>query len=191
MAKIDDIAAKVAASGILSKAELAAKRKAEKEARRQEKSAAVEADNWSDRDGKARPTPERRRHGVWELKDGDRAGDTVAVDRAGSTLDALREAKSISHEECEAGWDFAALMARTRLVSQGRSCLDFTPVGYDGDFEDDTAKADSALRAKIFAKCNGPWVWAELRRVCCEGKPVSHLPSLQAGLQVCIKAFSR
>ena len=164
-----------------------ASKKAAKKALKKAQSAAIEADNWRDRDGKARPTPERKAKGQFRLIDGEDAGVTIAVDEESTILDKLRRADLITHDQCEAGHDFAALMMRTRLVSQGRSCLDFSPVGYDGDFEDEQSIRDNETRTRIFAKCRGPWVWPELRRVCVEGRNVSDLASLRDGLDICIK----
>lgn len=190
MSSIDKAAAAMARFASLDKAARDARKKARQE-QRKERSLAVEADNWQPRDGKDRPTPERKAKGKFELIDGEDAGVTIAIDRQATVLDQLQAAGHLTPEQCEAGLDFAALMARTRLVSQGRSCLDFTPVGYEGDIEDEASKADEAARAKIFARCNGPWVWAELRRVCCENRPVSHLASLQDGLDICAKILGR
>jgi len=157
-----------------------------KQKQKQPSSAAVSAEIWADREGKARPTPERIAKGKFSLRDADDAGVTVAVDEASTPLDVLRIAGVITDIQCQAGHDFAAMMYRTRMVSPGRSCLDFSPVGHDGDNEPSHAELrDSQDRAKLFAKCDGPLVWAELRRVCFEHQPTKHLPSLRSGLDLC------
>lgn len=162
--------------------------KAERKRQRQadQMSAARHAENWQDREGKARPTPERRAKGVFVLRDGDDAGVTVAVDEAVTMLDQLRRNGTITDPQCQAGHDFAAMLNRMQMVSPGRSCLDFTPVGYEGDHDPTHAELrDKADRIALFAKCSGPWVWAELRRVCYEHDKPKHMPSLISGLNMC------
>jgi len=162
--------------------------KAQKKAQRRadQISAARHAENWTDREGKARPTPERKAKGVFVLRDGDDAGVTVAVDECSTMLDQLRMHGIITDPQCQAGHDFAAMLNRMQMVSPGRSCLDFTPVGYDGDHEPTHAELrDKDDRIKIFAKCSGPWVWPELRRVCFENDKPRDLKSLISGLDIC------
>ena len=59
-------------------------------------SAAVVLENWRDKDGKARPTPERPNRGSFILIDGDDAGVAIAIDTSVTTLDRLRQALLIT-----------------------------------------------------------------------------------------------
>lgn len=187
---IDKLAQQVAASGALSKAEAAKRDKRHKKRARQrakrEKSAAVAAEIWADRDGKRRPTEERRQKGAFVLRDGDDAGVTVAVDEAATCLDRLRIAGRITDEQCQGGQDYAALMERTRMISGGRSCIDFTPVGYDGGGSDHAEARDSRDRAELYLAC-GMLTWAEMRRVCCDQHEPKDMARLRAGLDICAK----
>lgn len=159
----------------------AAKKKA------QQQSAAVEAAIWDDREGKARPTPERRAKGDFVLRDGDDAGVTVAVDQNVTRLDSLRKRGIITQDQAQGGHDFAALIERTRLVKETRSCLNFDPVGYDGgDVENHGAERDERERAEIYLAC-GTITFAELRRVCCDQDAPRSLIRLRAGLTLCEK----
>ena len=153
--------------------------------RRAALSAAVLAENWTDRNGKARPTPERRRRGAFVLQDGDEAGVTVAVDGAATLLDRLRMAKLISDVQCRAGLDLAALFDRTRQGTQMRSCLDFTPVGFDPEREPTHGELrDIAERAQLH-RIIGAAPWALMRAVCLEQRgprDLRHLRGLRIGL---------
>lgn len=155
---------------------------------KQERSAAVQAENWNDREGRARPTPERKAKGAFVLRDGDDAGVTVAVDEDVTELDRMRKANKITTEQCNAGHDFAAMINRMLMVPPPRSCLNFEPVGYDdSDEETHTERRDREDRTRIHMRCMaGPWVWAELRRVCVDNAEAKHMPSLLQGLDICV-----
>lgn len=160
-----------------------------KKARRAKKaqSIAAAADVWQDRDGKARPTPERRAKGAFVLRDTEDAGVTCAVDEGATTLDRLNLRGIINRDQCQGGHDFAALMERTRMVSSGRSCLDFSPVGFDsGNGNEWQEERDSRDRSELYLAC-GMLTWAELRRVCCEGQPPRSVERLKAGLDLCAR----
>lgn len=170
-------------------AKKASKKAAKKiaKAKRAEESAAIQANIWADREGKARPTPERLAKGDFVLRDGDDAGVTVAVDQEATELDKLRNAGAITPDQAQGGQDFAALLERTRLTSPGRSCLNFDPAGYDGDeAPSHTAERDARERAEIYLAC-GMATFAELRHVCCDLYPPRNLIRLQAGLNICAK----
>ena len=154
---------------------------------------AVAADNWADRDGKARPTPERRAKGAFVLRDTEDAGVTVAVDEGATQLDRLHMRGVITAEQCQAGHDLAAILYRTRLVSAGRSCLDWTPVGPDTDDAPETwqQERDRVQRTRIFMRCRGQWVWPELVRTCRDDEPPRKIDALRDGLDVCIAEFKR
>lgn len=179
----------------MAKAEAALRRRAEKalekrEARKARKSSpAVEAGIWDDRDGKARPTAERRAKGAFVLRDGEDAGVTVAVDEAATVLDRLARRGIVTSDQRDAGHDFAALMQRTQLTKQGRSCLNFDPVGYDDSEPTHAEMRDAAERWRLYMAC-GAEVWREMRRVCCDGEPVRSLDRLRAGLDHCVKMWA-
>ena len=154
-------------------------------------SAAVAANIWEDRAGKARPTPERLAKGSFVLRDTEDAGITVAVDEACTMLDRLHRAGRIDGDQLQGGHDFAALMERTRMVSRGRSCLDFSPVGHDDSEPTHAELRDQEERAKLYLRCRGPWIWAELRRVCCDGHNPRDMPSLLAGLDMCAEFWRK
>lgn len=194
MTHINKIVSDMNANGAFAKATKSAIAKAARkakadgikaEAKRQ--SAAVEANNWADREGKARPTPERLRKGDFVLRDGEDAGVTFAVDQSVTELDRLRKSGIITPDQSQGGHDFAALMDRTRLTSPGRSCLNFDPVGYDGDAAPShTAERDTRERAEIYMAC-GVAAFAELRRVCCDHHAPSNIIMLRRGLDTCAK----
>lgn len=179
-----EAAAKKRVLRLAEKREARAKRKA---------SPAVAAEIWTDRDGKARPTPERRAKGSFALRDGEDAGVSVAVDEAVTVLDRLALAGQITEDQRQGGIDLAAVLHRTRLGSQGRSCLDFSPAGHSDDDAPEThqQRRDRQQRAKIFGACRGPWVWPELYRVCGQDQPVRSIEALRAGLDVCVKVFGK
>lgn len=196
MSRFDKITAGVSASGALDRA-ASAKRKAKVDAKRERRkakavqSAAVEAANWSDREGKARPTPERLARGSWGLLDGEDAGVTVAVDRMATRLDWLSASGAITADQCQGGQDFAALMRRMQMVGEGRSCIDFSPVGFDdGDSEPSHSELrDKRDRTELYLAC-GMATWAELRRVCVEQEPPRSVDRLRIGLDLCVKFWA-
>lgn len=183
----------------MARAEVASQKRAarmreKREARKAKKtSVAVSAEIWDDRDGKARPTPERRAKGSFVLRDGEDAGVTVAVDECVTVLDALAKEGLITEDQRQGGHDLAMVLYRTRLGSQGRSCLDFTPSGHPDEDSPEThqEQRDRQQRAQVFAACRGPWVWPELYRVCGQNRPAQSLPSLRAGLDLCVKVFGK
>jgi len=138
-----------------------------------------------DKPGRARPTPERIAHGAFALHDTDDAGARVAVDRATTMLDRLALAGQITREQCDGGHDFAALMERTRMVGAGRSCLDFSPVGHDGDTEDPQDAIDNRDRAELYIAC-GQATWRLLRAVCVEQHRPTDIHDLRFGLNLCV-----
>ena len=190
MTILDQIITSMSKSGTFSKADKAAKKIATRKAKA-EKSAAVQAANWEDRDGKARPTPERQAKGNFVLRDGELAGVTIAVDEAGTILDRLHRGGQITADQCQGGHDFAALLERTRLGSRGRSCLDFTPVGHDGDAEPTHAELrDTNERWRLHLQC-GAVTWREMRRVCSEGEPARDSIRLRDGLDRCVAMWGK
>lgn len=151
-------------------------------------SAAVAADIWEDRPDKARPTPERRKHGAWRLVDGEDAGVTVAVDEGAHILDRLHAAGLIDADQRQGGLDLAALLDRTRLVSSGRSCLDMEPVGYEGDYATAAEEHDADERRMVYLTL-GTFTFHECRRVCQEQLPPRDMDRLRRGLDLCAQFF--
>ena len=163
-------------------------RQREKRRMKQDASAAVAADIWQDRDGKARPTAERRARGAWVLRDGEDAGVTVAVDEHAHVLDQLAAKGVIDSDQCQAGHDFAALMERTRLVAGGRSCLNMDPVGHEGNAEPTHGELRDAEERRDLNKSMGSWVWSEMRMVCHQGFWPDRLDRLREGLTTAAKS---
>ena len=146
MSSMDRLIGQVVASGALSKAAKAKRREEAREARRSERrkqkqqdEIAARVENWEDREGKARPTPQRIRKGVFSLRDGEDVGVTIAVDGASCVIDALATRGVISARQREAGHIFEEVARGAIGSPAGRSCVDFSPVGYDGDNDDEDA----------------------------------------------------
>jgi len=159
--------------------------------RRAERSAAVEANRWDDREGKARPTPERRAKGGFVLIDGSEMGVAVAVDRLATALDRLAHMGQITAEQAEAGHDFAALLYRTRLTAAPRDSIDNTPRGWDGDDDEAATHAqvrDWRERSQILAAIGRP-AFSEMRRVCVDGHPPRRISVLREALSYCAKIW--
>lgn len=145
-------------------------------------------DLWEDREGNARPTPERLAKVSFALRDTEDAGVRHAVAVDDYMLDKLLSERRINPDQHAAGWDYARLAAKNRLVSSGRSCLDFSPVGYDANLPDDpTASQD--WRELYLAL--GVWANAQCRRVCVDGLRPDSYSALWAGLNICVKFFKR
>lgn len=160
--------------------------KINRKAKRLYKSPAVAAEIWRPREGKDRPTEERRRRSVFALRDTEDAGVTVAVDLEATLLDRLQQRGVISADQCQGGLDFAALMARTRLGAAPRSCLDWGPLGYDSGEVSAAELRDAEDKAELYLAC-GSLTWAELRRVCVEGALPKDLGRLRQGLDLCAR----
>jgi len=188
MSSIDKLVEKVVASGALTKAERARLRQQDAEKRRKARRVererlriAAAAEIWEDREGKARPTPERKRKGVFSLRDADEAGVSVAVDSASCVIDALAERGIITARQREAGHIFEAA-ARGALGSPAsRSCVDFSPVGHDGDGDDEQAvranKRWNSLRRMI-----RPDDRREMMAVCWQNAKPQRIQQLRRGL---------
>lgn len=198
MSIIDKIVGDMVASGTLTARARAEGKRTAKKARRaarhrakQELSAAVAADNWEDRpdSGKSRPTAERKDKGRFVLRDGEDAGVSIAVDEAAHILDVLHSRGVITGDQRDAGHDIAALLERTRLVSAGRSCLDFTPVGHDDNREPTHGELrDTQERNDLYLGV-GMLTFRELRHVCHEGNPPRSVDRLRDGLTFAAKMW--
>lgn len=93
-------------------------------------------DAWKPRHeiGKDRPTPERRKHGVWGLLDTEDAGVRFARDFASHPIDRLEHSGVLSSDQASAGRDFEALVrAATETPATRDSCLTWQPKGYESD----------------------------------------------------------
>ena len=165
------------------------KRSARREARKAElerQAAEARAEAWRDKPTEARPTPERQRKGAFALRPVDDT-PSVAVDEAPTMLDVLHRAGAITNNQRDGGLDLAALLRRTMLVSEGRSCLDWTPVATGDDSAPTHAELrDAEERAEIYLAC-GMVVFAELRRVCHEHQMPRSLDRLRQGLDICAR----
>ena len=149
-------------------------------------SIAVAADIWTPREGKDRPTEERRSKGVFVLRDTEDAGVTVAVDECATMLDELHSKGIINGDQLQAGVSLAMLLERTRLGGAGRSCLDFSPVGYDDSEPSHQELRDAQERQEIYLGV-GMFTFAELRRVCHENQRMRDKQRLTDGLDFCAK----
>lgn len=192
MTNIDRIVSDVAASGMLmSKAERAALRAAAKaEAKRQKlaerdkQDAAAKAEIWDDRDGKARPTPQRRLKGVFSLRDAEDAGVSVAVDQASGTIDRLAHVRVITSRQREAGHIFEEVVRGSIGSPAGRSCVDFSPVGYDGDEADDESAQRAQSRWRSLRRMLPPKQRQECMAVCWQGQLPRSIGLLREALTV-------
>ena len=91
------------------------------------------------------PTDQRRQRGAWTRHKSKDRTEIHERDMRSNPIDALEHDGVITPEQAQAGRDYEALMARTRLVGEGRSCLNFEPVGY-GDSDHDDADAWRSIR---------------------------------------------
>ena len=83
-----------------------------------------------------RPTPERIGKGAFKMPTGPGRKLLPAVDEAHDTIAKLHKAGLINDDQEQAARDWQDLKAAVRAelgVSQGRSCLDISPVGHDND----------------------------------------------------------
>ena len=83
-----------------------------------------------------RPTPERMGKGAFKMPTGPGRKLLPAVDEAHDTIAKLHKAGLINDDQEQAARDWQDLKAAVRAelgVSQGRSCLDISPVGHDND----------------------------------------------------------
>lgn len=180
MSKIDRLVGQVMAAAAVREKRLEDRKKAKAEARRK-RIEQERAEIWDDREGKARPTPQRLLKGVFSLRDAEDAGVSVAVDCMSCVIDRLAETGTITARQREAGHIFESA-ARGALGSPaGRSCVDFSPVGYDGDDDDeDAARANkrwSSLRRMI-----RPDDRREMMAVCWQNAKPQRLEQLRRGL---------
>lgn len=163
-----------------------AKRKARKKS-----DAPQRVSTWNDSAGHRRPTPERMRHGDWRTVDTEIAGHSAAYDAEAHPLDRLRAAGTITVDERDAGLQAAELFARVSLTSEGRSCLDITPVGTS---DEDSPEDVAAYRAycALWQRLGGTHVGI-IRHVCvrAETPRPSQVPALKAALGKAVEFFAK
>ena len=145
-------------------------------------------DLWEDREGNARPTPERMTRAAFVLHDTEDAGVRRAVDPYTHILDQMLRDNLITQDQCDGGFGYAKLAAFNVAGATGRSCLDFSPVGYDANMPDDPGKAQDWRELYLSL---GVALNAECLRVCHYGKRPASITALRAGLNICVKFFKR
>lgn len=93
---------------------------------------ASKIEQWTDKEGNRRPTPERRKRGAYRLVDGENAGERYAYDDCSTPLRHahFHTPKKLTKTELEAGERFEALCRIVRGSPGPRSCLDWSPRGY-------------------------------------------------------------
>jgi len=110
-----------------------------------------------------RPTPERFKRGEWRLPQGMGKHNSPAVDITADLIGLMYENKFITNAQ-----EQAARMVQTAWagyiaemgVSQGRSCLDMSPVGHDGgDGNPDAMQAWRDISAKLTYWQEGALLW--------------------------------
>ena len=135
-------------------------------------------------EGKDRPPPERVRRGEYRIADGEDAGGSYAIDLASCPIDAaltsgqLRLGSGNEGVRWEAAKVFETLRRRLSGSPSQRSCLDFSPMGFDASDGDPEAEADE----KELRKALGFRHWRELDAVCYRHEPINSLQILCDGL---------
>ena len=134
-----------------------------------------------------RPTPERIGKGAFKMPTGPGRKLLPAVDEAHDTIAKLHKAGLITDDQEQAARDWQDLKAAVRAelgVSQGRSCLDISPVGHDSD-EGNPALMERWL--KIEAEL-GSFKTGCLDWVCVLGHRPANLGLLKSALDAFIRA---
>lgn len=128
-----------------------------------------------------RPTAERLRKGEFRMPTGPERKSLPAVDEAHDVIAKLHRAGLISSIQEDAARSWQALKAAIRAelgISQGRSCLDMSPVGHDNDEGDpDLMRRWREIEAEL-----GSWKTGALDFTCVLGHPPRNLPLLRAAL---------
>lgn len=134
-----------------------------------------------------RPTIERMAKGAFRMPAGRGKQSMPAVDEEHDAIAKLHRARLISDDQEQAARDWQDLKAAIRAelgLSQGRSCLDMTPCGYDND------DGDPALMQRwerIEAEL-GSWKTGALDYTCVLGHPPANLGLLKSSLDAFIRA---
>lgn len=130
-----------------------------------------------------RPTPEREAKGRFRMPSGRGKQRLPAIDEHHDTIAKLHIAKLLSDSQEAAARDWQALKADVRAelgISQGRSCLDISPVGHDShDGNPEVMQRWRRVEAEL-----GPWKTGALDYTCVLGHPPRNLPLLRAALNL-------
>ena len=146
--------------------------------------------NWEDRPGNARPTPERLAKGTFKLVDAEDAGVKTAVNQDDqiSVIQRLAESEVITGRQGEAGDKFRDLHDRFWPQTSPRTCLNIDPVGHESlEDSDEEVRVHAAWRelAGVIPKPE----MTELKRVCVAGYPPSDIDRLRMALDLCAEFF--
>lgn len=112
---------------------------------KQEQKRAELAHQWEDREGNARPTPERKARTVMRLVDGADAGVKIAYDDQSTPLRDCFVQGKIDEHHVTAGERFEALCRANMGSPSPRSCLDWSPKGHDETVTEYAVRARQAL----------------------------------------------
>ena len=130
-----------------------------------------------------RPTPEREAKGQFRMPSGRGKQRLPAVDEHHDTVARLHAAGLLSDAQETAARDWNALKQDVRAemgISQGRSCLDISPVGHDShDGNPEIMQRWRRVEAEL-----GPCKTGALDYTCVFGHPPRNLPLLRAALNL-------
>ena len=130
-----------------------------------------------------RPTPEREAKGQFRMPSGRGKQRLPAVDEHHDTVARLHAAGLLSDAQETAARDWNALKQDVRAemgISQGRSCLDISPVGHDShDGNPEIMQRWRRVEAEL-----GPLKTGALDYTCVLGHPPRNLPLLRVALNL-------
>jgi len=138
-------------------------------------------ENWEPRDGLDRPTPERRKRGHFRLSETRIAGVTVAIDDCPDNVAYLHRAGVINGRQEEAARRFEEVCRGGIGSVSTRSCIDFSPVGYEGDLEDDEETRQQAEWRELRNHMT-PVLRKELEKLCRDHDPYIRIAKIKLGL---------
>lgn len=134
--------------------------------------------NWADREGNARPTPERREKSPdWILADAEDAGTSYALDQSASPILAARHSQQIDDLQWDAAERYAEIARAAKGSPNQRSCLNIDPIGYGEDGNEEAQEKYNELRRDMSFVC-----WREVDNVVWRENEIEHLEVLRAGL---------
>lgn len=151
-------------------------------------------ENWEDRPGNARPTPERMAKSGWrsdKKPGGYRMGETkdagvkFAQDMASDPLQALYSTHHIAPWEWEAAEAFEVLARKIRGDVGQRSCINFEPVGHD----ETEGNAQLEGSWKVLRQQLGFVLFQAVDAAAYHRDEIDDLDRLKAGLEVCADYF--
>lgn len=99
-------------------------------------------ENWISRDGNQRPTDERRHKGMFRLVDSEDAGVSYSIDQCSSMAGLYYAIGLIDGTQFDAAGQFERIARSRRGSPSQRSCLDFSPVGYEAPDDTDADEAN-------------------------------------------------